>query len=211
MPRIIKIGRSNKNTIIVDIEHRKISREHAEIIKIGEEEYLIKDLNSTHGTFVNDNRIKQTQLTKDCKLQLADFEIDIDSLLLKIDSVDFNKQIEYTKILKQKEILAKFDKLENIYEQYKKDKRKIERGGGLKKTGLRAVLALIPFIGNAIGIMLGHTIDVRKQLDDLNEQFKIDYVCPICYKFFGFIEPFENIKKRGYCGRGRCNAKWNTH
>ena len=54
MPRIIKIGRSNKNTIIVDIEHRKISREHAEIIKIGEEEYLIKDLNSTHGTFVND-------------------------------------------------------------------------------------------------------------------------------------------------------------
>ena len=119
----IKIGRNNNNTIIID--HKKISREHAEIIKISEKEYLIKDLSTTYGTFIDGNRIKQTQLTADSKLQLADFEIDINLILSKLDSTDFKKQIKYSDLLKQKEIIESFLKLENIYEQYKKSKRKI--------------------------------------------------------------------------------------
>ncbi len=151
----IKIGRNENNTII--IKHGKISREHAEIIKFSENEFLIKDLDTTHGTFVNGNRIKQTQITKDSNIELSDFKLDTKLILSKLNSDDFNKQIEYTDLLKHKEITDEFLKLENIYEQYKKDKRKIERGGGLKKTGLRAGLALIPFVGNAIGIMAGGT------------------------------------------------------
>ncbi len=206
MPKqILKIGRNNNNTII--IEHGKISREHAEIIKFSENEFLIKDLDTTHGTFVNGNRIKQTQLTDDSKLQLADFELNAKLILSKLNSDDFNKQINYTDLLKQIKIEKEIIKLENIYEKYRKDKRKIERGGGLKKTGLRAILALIPFIGNALGIMFGQTIDTKKHMDELNEQYKKDYVCPKCFKFFGF-EPFENIKKRGYCGY--CKTKWNA-
>ena len=59
----IKIGRNENNTII--IKHGKISREHAEIIKFSENEFLIKDLDTTHGTFVNGKRVKQTQITED--------------------------------------------------------------------------------------------------------------------------------------------------
>ena len=201
----IKIGRNNNNTIIID--HKKISREHAEIIKISEKEYLIKDLSTTYGTFIDGNRIKQTQLTADSKLQLADFEIDINLILSKLDSTDFKKQIKYSDLLKQKEIIESFLKLENIYEQYKKSKRKIELGGGLKKTGLRAGLSLIPFAGSALGIMASGALSSRKRLDELNEKFKKEYVCPKCYKHFG-QEPFENIKKRGYCFY--CKTKWNT-
>ncbi len=143
----IKIGRNNKNTII--IEHSKVGREHVVIIKIGETEYLIKDLDSTHGTFVDSNRIKQTQITAESKIQLADFELDTKLILSKLNSPDFKKQIKYSDLLQQKDLIEKFLNLENIYEQYKKDKRKIERGGGLKKTGLRAALSLIPFAGSA--------------------------------------------------------------
>ena len=205
MQKKIKIGRNSNNTIIT--EHGKISREHAEIIKFGENEYLIKDLDTTHGTFVNGKRIKQTRLTKDSKLQLADFELETDLILSKLNSDDFNKQIKYADLLEYKRITTEFLKLEQIYEQYKKDKLKIQRGGGLKKTGLRAGLALIPFVGSAIGIMAGGVIDNRKELDELNEKFKKEYVCPKCYKHFG-QEPFENIKKRGYCFY--CKTKWNV-
>ncbi|MEA3450722.1 MAG: FHA domain-containing protein [Bacteroidota bacterium] len=206
MPKqTIKIGRNNNNTIIIELG--KISREHAEIIKFSENEFLIKDLDTAHGTFVNGKRIKQTKLTEESKLQLSDFELDAKLILSKLNSDDFNKQIKYTDLLKHKEITEEFLKLENIYEQYKKDKRKIERGGGLKKTGLRAGLALIPFVGNAIGIMAGGALDSRKALDELNEKFKKEYVCPKCYKHFG-QEPFDNIEKRGYCFY--CKTKWNT-
>ena len=201
----IKIGRNNKNTII--IEHSKVGREHAIVIKIGENEYLIKDLDSTHGTFVDNNRIKQTQITAESKIQLAYFELDTKLILSKLNSPDFNKQIKYSDLLQQKELIEKFLELENIYEQYKKNKRKIERGGGLKKTGLRAALSLIPFAGNAIGIMAGGALDSRKRIDELNEEFKKKYVCPKCFKHFG-QESFENIKKRGYCFY--CKTKWNT-
>ena len=202
----IKIGRNNNNTIIVE-HNNKISREHAEIIKFSENEFLIKDLDTTHGTFVNGNRIKQTQLTIDSKLQVGEFELDTKLILSKLNSDDFSKQIKYDDLLKNKVIIEEFLKLENIYEQYKKDKRKIEREGGLTKTGLRAGLALIPIVGNAIGIMAGGTLDNRKDIDELNEKFKLEYVCPKCYKHFG-QEPFENIKKRGYCFY--CKTKWNT-
>ncbi len=205
MQKKIKIGRNNNNTII--IEHKKISREHAEIIKFSENEFLIKDLDTTYGTFVNGNRIKQTQITEDSNILLADFELDTALILSKLNSDDYSKQIKYDDLLKQKKITEEFLKLENIYEQYKKDKRKIERGGGLIKTGLRASLALIPYVGNAIGIMAGGALNSRKQIDELNEKFKKDYVCPICYKHFG-QEPFENIKKRGYCFY--CKTKWST-
>jgi len=202
--RSIKIGRNKTNTVI--LEHGKASREHAEIIKIGEDEYLIKDLDTTHGTFVNGNRIKQTQITEDSEVQFANFELDVQLLLSKLNADDFNKQISYSDLLKHKKIEDEFLKLENVYVQFKKDKLKMQKGSGLKKTGLRAGLALIPFVGNAIGIMAGQTMDNTKELDELNEEFKKNYVCPNCYKHFG-QEPFENIKKRGYCFY--CKTKWN--
>lgn len=201
--KTIKLGRNANNSIV--IEHTKVSREHAEIIKLADNEYLIKDLDTTHGTFVNDNRIKQSQITADSKIMLADFEIDAKLILARLDSTDFNKSIHYTDLLSRVQISEAFLKLEAVYEKYKADKKKLERGDGLRKTGLRAGLALIPFVGNAIGIMAGSTIDNKGKLDDLNEKFKTEYVCPKCYKFFGF-EPYENIKKRGFCFY--CKTKW---
>ncbi len=192
----IKIGRNSNNTIIID--NRKIGREHAELLQIAENKYIIKDLGSTNGTFVNDRRTRQAEVNERSNLQFADFTVDIKLLLLKLNSDDYNKSINYSELEELKKIISEFEKLEQVYEKYKADKRNIERKGGLKKTGLRAGLTLIPFVGNAIGIMAGGALDVRKDLEELNENFKKEYVCPKCYKFFG-AEPYENIQKRGYC------------
>ncbi len=194
--RKIKIGRNPDNQII--IKSKKVSREHAEFIKNDDNKYIIKDLGTPHGTFVNGSRTKQAKIDEKSTVQLADFIIDTNILLSKINSSDYKKKETYAQLEEKKIIRIKFEKLKIVYDQYKKDKKKIQRGGGLKKTGVRAALALIPILGNAIGIMMGEVLDVNKDLEELNENFKKDYVCPNCYKFFG-IEPYENIEKRGYC------------
>ncbi len=194
----VKIGRSpdKNNTIVID--NRKVGREHAELIQVAENKYIIKDLGSTNGTFVDGRRTRQAEVNEQTKLQFADFSVDPKLLISKLNSDDYNVPINYSEFAEREKIILEFEKLEQVYEKYIADKRKIERKGGLKKTGLRAGLALIPYVGSAIGMMAGGALDIRKELEELNENFKKEYVCPKCYKFFG-AEHFENIQKRGYC------------
>ena len=52
----IKIGREEDNDIVID--NAAVSRHHAKIERAGGG-YVVSDLNSTNGTFVNENRITQ--------------------------------------------------------------------------------------------------------------------------------------------------------
>ncbi len=60
----LKFGRSSVNQVIID--DRAVSSEHAEIFVIkensGEKVYIIKDLESTNGTFVNEQKIQEQVL-----------------------------------------------------------------------------------------------------------------------------------------------------
>ena len=58
----IIIGRDSDND--VQIDNVAVSREHAKIIR-GPNSYLIEDLNSTNGTFVNGKKINKKFLKKD--------------------------------------------------------------------------------------------------------------------------------------------------
>jgi pSer/pThr/pTyr-binding forkhead associated (FHA) protein len=60
----LKFGRSSRNQVLID--DTAVSGDHAVIVKSvndkGKQLYLIQDLNSTNGTFVNENKIEQQQL-----------------------------------------------------------------------------------------------------------------------------------------------------
>lgn len=61
--KVITIGRSSKNTI--SINDASISRNHCQIIQENENSFLLVDLNSTNGTYVNGRKISgQIKLTK---------------------------------------------------------------------------------------------------------------------------------------------------
>ena len=58
--QIIKIGKSNKNDIYKDfINDITVSKEHCQIFVDDNGNIFLTDLNSTNGTFVNNNKISE--------------------------------------------------------------------------------------------------------------------------------------------------------
>ena len=59
-PRILTVGRSPQNDIV--IENKKISSSHARF-KILNNEIILEDVGSTNGTYVNDEKITSHKVT----------------------------------------------------------------------------------------------------------------------------------------------------
>lgn len=64
----VQLGRDPDSTI--QLHDTQVSRRHAEIRRVGND-YAISDLNSSNGTFVNGQRIRQQQLASGDQLQLG--------------------------------------------------------------------------------------------------------------------------------------------
>lgn len=69
---IIQIGRKRENHLMIDSPH--ISRAHAQIRLIADQ-YMIFDLNSTGGTYLNGNRITQAPLRAGDVISLAGYDL----------------------------------------------------------------------------------------------------------------------------------------
>ena len=70
----IIIGRDSGNDIQID--NVAVSREHAKIIR-GPNYYLIEDLNSTNGTFVNGKKINKKFLKEDDEISIGKHSLQI--------------------------------------------------------------------------------------------------------------------------------------
>ncbi|WP_281615727.1 FHA domain-containing protein [Flammeovirga sp. SubArs3] len=206
----ISLGRAPDNTLI--LSNSKISSKHCEIHDDGND-YLIYDCNSTNGTYINGHLVRTSIIEKTDRLVLADYEIDLQKVLRAFDYLKEGDKIPYPELsnhIAEKEsnasIKDKFLELENVYDDYIAKKKKIMLVDATKKTGIRAGLAFIPVVGPALGILSSNVGgNVQQKIMDLDEEHKKNYVCPKCYKFFG-NEPFENLKKRGFCFA--CKTKW---
>ncbi|HEY5730782.1 MAG TPA: FHA domain-containing protein, partial [Anaerolineales bacterium] len=69
---ILLIGRLDNCDIVLDSP--EVSRRHATIRQMGDA-YTIEDLDSSNGTYVNDERIKTTQLHEDDLIQISNFRL----------------------------------------------------------------------------------------------------------------------------------------
>jgi hypothetical protein len=69
LKEVITFGRAESNT--VTLNDAKVSRQHAKIIHKGGE-YILIDLNSSNGTFVNGERIEEHVLTNNDEFQIGD-------------------------------------------------------------------------------------------------------------------------------------------
>lgn len=68
VPPRISIGRSSTNDLVLG--QMNISRAHAEVV-VENEEFVLRDLGSKHGTYLNGNRIEQASLNEGDRVQLG--------------------------------------------------------------------------------------------------------------------------------------------
>ena len=69
------IGRSGENNIVLN--DKKVSGRHCKI-HIVDDEFMVEDLNSTNGTFINGEKIKKSKLEQGDELKLSTIKIKVD-------------------------------------------------------------------------------------------------------------------------------------
>ena len=213
---VIKIGKSDDNDFVVDNSH--VSRHHARLVREEDGCWLLEDINSTNGTFVNGCQIIKKRVTPTDEIKLGDSYSVTLSDILKYNN-DYSEE---------------FARLKKIYDDYIQAKVKIQSSNQFKTRlfqslpfALTAVVGvMIGFLGKGnselliislfvticaptIGIYLGakQSSKIPQQLQEIANQFKIDYVCPKCGTFLGEI-PWESLKNRKQCPVSTCRARW---
>lgn len=212
----IKIGKALDNDYVVDND--LVSRHHASLMKNDEGFWILEDLESANGTFVNGVRIMKKRVTPTDKIRLGD-----DFLL------DFNDVLKAGN-----DYSREFDALKEVYDDYIKEKIRIQSSNQFKTRLFQALPFAIPgiigvllgFLGKGstewfavsllvtifapvIGIYMGarQSARVPQELQELTNRFKIKYVCPKCGAFLGEV-PWESLKNRKCCPVSSCRAKW---
>lgn len=128
------------------------------------------------------------------------------------------------------EFIRRFAQLEEVWTKYQEEKITLQKGAASKNFLRMLPMALLGSIGyliscipelssmripiTLIGLGIGGIItyiayrsstSLPEKMEELNQKFQIDYVCPKCKQFLGFI-PFEGLKNRGHCLT--CKTKW---
>lgn len=213
---IIRIGKAVDNDFVVNNPH--VSRYHARLLRDNKNGWVLEDLESTNGTYVNGVQILKKHVT------LAD------SILLGKDyTFTLNEVLNSTN-----DYSEEFAALKNVYDRYIQTKIKIQSSNQFKTRLFQSlpfampgvVGVIIGFLGKGspelfgvslfiticaptVGIYLGakQSAKIPQQLQEITNQFKIDYVCPKCGTFLGEI-PWESLKNRKQCPVTSCKAKW---
>ncbi len=191
MPAIL-IGRNPDCDLVLD--QPQVSRRHARLSQVSDHVWLIEDLDSTGGTWVNGRRVKRAAVSTTDEVNCAGVSLPLKPIF------DASSTAKNTPPAP-----AGFITLEAVYETYESTRLRIQRNDQLKKTALRAGLSLIPFVGNAIGILASTQLGAQEQLAALDKEFKISYVCPSCKSFLGFT-PWQGLVNMGSCAR--CRKPW---
>jgi len=107
----ITIGRSDDNNII--LTPTNIGRHHAVITITGKNTYLIEDLNSKHGTYVNLERVHRKLISGEDKISFATNHY-ITNEILGIEKNAIPSSIQS----KENDYTEEFEKMKILWEQY---------------------------------------------------------------------------------------------
>lgn len=189
MVKTITVGRATNND--KQINNNDISGQHARITDLGNGEYKIEDLDSTNGTYVNGYRIKTATVSVNDQVRLsADMVVSIPELFGKVQEQEVSQKVKTN----PKDYVNEFAKLEKVYRNFIKKKRKLKKAHSNKQSLYLMVAVSIPVI---IGLIIKQQfmslfsllfarvaqslVSDEKFLDTLEEldnDFKIRFVCP---------------------------------
>lgn len=228
---IIVGRRGNQKITITDTT---VSREHCKLTSNADGTYTLENL-SQNGTFVDDRSVIRSIVTQDTVIRLgATYTVAIKDLLPvthQVSSSSQPQQVSKNNVdPKDAEYKLEFQKLKAVYEKYTAEKLAIQKETarnnfyrmlpmsllalvGLGATAIPSLGNIAPYIGGAGAVLLvyslvksfGGTNETHEKLQALDDQFKINYVCPKCGNFLGYV-PYETLKNKKTCNF--CKCKW---
>jgi len=169
------IGRSADNDLVVD--QPGVSRLHARVTFITDDEVMLEDSKSTYGTFVNGRRISSTIIDPKSQIVLGQsgpidpqsiFNLKFTTAAVASNAKAYSQQparpsmrqpvaesfVAYPQPSPQADPLDcrdKFRRLANLQETYCETRESIQINGPKKQGWLRAILGLVPLAGLAFG------------------------------------------------------------
>ena len=229
----IIVGRRGEQSF--PIMDKAVSGKHLKLTTMPDGNVQVEDLESTNGTFIEGVRIIKKVVSRNTVVQMGStFTFCISDVLpeVKTSSVPRTPPTPPTPPRPEydEEILRKFQNLESVWNKYQEEKINLQKNNASKGFlrmlpmfvlgGLGYVISCIPELadfrtaitlaGLGIGIIITwisykSATSLPAQMEKLNQQFQIDYVCPKCKQFLGFTQ-FEGLKNRGQCSA--CKSKW---
>ena len=213
-------GREKPSDVVV--AKPDVSKVHAKVTFLGNDSFLVEDLDSTNGTFVNGYKIRKAKVT--C----------LDEVRLSTGTIlDLNKEFGVTKTGKLQDedsllFTEEFVSLRSIWKDYQTDKAKANREVQLKANIIRTVIVvgsavlaytvfsdlthkfqggglIISSLGGLIGMAATSGMNANVKLQELYENFTIQYVCHKCQRHLGNFS-WDYYKRVGKCPA--CNASF---
>lgn len=224
------LGRADTNNI--RFNKPDISSNHARITNLENGNFLVEDLDSTNGTFVNGYRIKKATISLNDEVRLSE------STIINLTEVfGLSKQKSEPQKIDPKDFTNEFNLLKQVWDSYQKERISITKKHQSKSTFIRAAITLAPLViweilqftfdenskaggivksnyivfsvmGSTIAMLSTGNMSPVEKLSQLDEEFRVKYVCPnpTCRTQLGNV-PWLSYSNQGKCFR--CGAKYN--
>ncbi len=208
--KIYIIGRQGD----IQIQNESVSLKHAKLSYVTATDLLIEDLDSTNGTCVNGKRIKRKRIKLTDEVVLGEYAVDLKAEISRLPKTD-------------EDVKTRFKELEEVYKDYSESKVKLQSKTAVKSAFKRMIPMALPGLlislicllipaanitviqvlsgiltsaGLAMGAAWGAVEQgkIPERINELEEQFKLDYVCPDCQSFLGNT-PWKGLDNRGHC------------
>ena len=189
-----RIGRDSSNDFI--IENDSVSGNHA-YVEISEDlkTFVLKDDDSTNGTFVDNQEIISKTITKSSEVNIGEYHL---------NNLYFFEKLEAYIHENREDFSVEFAKLKTIEKQYKNKIRNIKRDYQLRSIGLRigitGLIVLILFLLKidfideylprialslfSLAGVLTFIIPIDKKIEELKDELYVkhahEFVCPKC-------------------------------
>lgn len=218
-PTQYQVGRAAENDIL--LEAKTVGRHHARLTQLAPNNFLLEDLDSKHGTWVNGVRVARKLVAAGDRIRFAETEYALTALLTLARPAQRAKQnpLDYT---------SEFSALKIVYEQYPVLRKNCQNRDKLIRTasvvlssvvGVSAMLTSGPvglpllqvLSGAGLGVLIpalsSTLLSTDEKIELLDKEYRNQYRCPNpdCQDPFGNRE-WEQLARQKSCPR--CKAIW---
>jgi FHA domain len=216
----LSIGKKDTNQIVIN--QPGVSGEHAKINILSKDELWIEDCGSSNGTYINSTRIENGIVKPSDRITLAKNTVDITPQLRKIFQALQAEPMVNT-VITGNEFTLEINRLRAVHKKFQAEQISITKNHNIKlnliRAGVGVSASLAAFLvcqqfqaffktqealkvtlttaSGMIGFLAVGGMTAQDKLQQLSNQFQIDYVCPACQGSLNSAVP-EVLEKTGH-------------